>query len=143
MTSSHRVGRVESINPSSLGAPIGYAHGRLAPAGAQWLCIAGQIGWDADQRLVGPDLVQQFAQALRNVQSVLLAAQGRPCDLMRMTIYVVDKQAYLSSTKALGKAYQAVFGKHYPAMALVEVAALLEPGALVEVSADACIVPAR
>lgn len=133
--------RVESINPSSLGAPKGYAHGRLAPAGARWLCVAGQIGWDASQRLVGPGFVEQFAQALRNIETVLLAAQGGPQDLMRMTIYVVDKQAYLAEHKAVGEAYRKVFGKNFPAMALVEVADLLEPGALVEVSADACIVP--
>lgn len=133
--------RVESINPRSLGAPSGYAHGRLAPAGAQWLSIAGQIGWDASQRLVGPTLVEQFGQALRNVATVLRAAKGQSEDLMRMTIYVVDKKEYLAQRGALGAEYRAVFGKIFPAMALVEVSDLLEPGALVEISADACIVP--
>lgn len=133
------VDKVKSINPAQLPAPKGYAHGRIAPASARWLSIAGQIGWDAEQRLVGPGLVEQFAQALRNVAAVLKEARGRPEDLMRMTIYVTDKREYLAQQQEIGVAYRAVFQKHFPAMVLVEVAGLLEPGACVEISADAAI----
>lgn len=132
---------IESINPPALGEPKGYANGRLAPAGARWLSIAGQIGWDDQQRLVGPGLLEQFAQALRNVASVLKQAGGGPEHLMRLTIYVTDKQEYLAHTKEIGAHYRAILGKNFPAMALVQVADLLEEGACVEISADAGLPP--
>lgn len=131
--------QLEAINPPELGTPKGYANGMLAPKGARWLSVAGQIGWNSSQQLVGPALVEQFAQALRNVRSVIEAAGGEPAHLMRLTIYVVDKAEYLANTKAIGAHYREILGRHYPAMALVQVADLLEKGAVVEISADAAL----
>jgi len=128
------------IQPAGWKAPRGYANGVLAPAGARLLCIAGQIAWDGEQRLVGgSDFVAQFRQALSNVAHIVARAGGKNAHLIRMTIYVVDKQAYASATKELGAAWREIIGPWYPAMTLVEVAGLLEPGALVEIEATAAI----
>lgn len=132
--------RHEPINPVSLGAPIGYANGILAQPG-RLLFVAGQIGWDAEQNL-DPDFATQFAQALDNVMTVVRAAHGQASDICRLTVYVTDKQAYLKALKQIGRAYRAIIGRHYPAMALVEVADLLEEGAQVEIEAT-CVIPER
>ena len=129
----------EPINPESLGAPRGYSHGMLAPAGGRLLCVAGQIAWDRDGRLVAEDFPAQFARALENVLAVVRAAGGGPEHLLRLTIYVTDRQAYLADLQAVGDAYRSVMGRRYPAMALVEVAGLLEPGALVEIEGTAVV----
>lgn len=128
------------INPDSLAQPHGYSHGILAEAG-RMLFVAGQIGWNAQAELVSNDFVAQFAQALRNVITVVESAGGAATDIARLTMYVTDKRAYLRSTKAVGVAYRAVMGNHYPAMALVEVRSLLNDHALVEIEATAVIVP--
>ncbi len=127
------------INPESLGAPKGYSNGMLGPAGGRVLFIAGQVAWDAAHRIVGDDFARQFGQALSNVAAVLREAGGKPDDLARMTIYVTDRREYLAEIKAVGDAYRAVMGKHYPAMALVEVKGLLEPGAKVEIEGTAVL----
>ncbi len=127
------------INPEELAAPKGYSNGMLAPAGARMLFVAGQIGWDADARLVSERFSEQFRQALSNVMSVVRAAGGSASDLGRLTIYVVDRHEYLAQIKEVGAAYREVVGRHYPAMALVEVNALLEPGAKVEIEATAAV----
>ncbi|HKX46064.1 MAG TPA: RidA family protein, partial [Planctomycetota bacterium] len=102
--------------------------------------VAGQIAWDAEQALVGRgDFVAQFRQALANVAAVVAAAGGRPEHVVRLTIYVTDKREYLGHLREVGEAYRAVLGKHFPAMALVQVADLLEDGALVEVEATAAL----
>ncbi len=131
--------RPETVEPAGWKTPRGYSNGILVPAGAQLLFVAGQIGWDAEQRLVSGDLVGQFEQALANVIQVVHAAGGWPDQIARLTIYVVDRQAYLQSTRALGEVYRRLMGNHYPAMSLVEVSALLEEGALVEIEATAAI----
>lgn len=127
------------INPAELGAPSGYSHGILAPAGGRLLFIAGQIGWDAEHRLAGPGFVEQFGRALANVVAVVRAAGGAPEHLGRLTIYVTDKRTYLADLGAVGAAYRRVMGRHYPAMALVEVAGLLEEGAQVEIEGTAVV----
>ena len=127
------------INPIDLGAPRGYSNGMLAPAGGRLLFVAGQIGWNAEQELVGDDFTKQFRQALRNVAAVVAAAGGEPRNLGRLTIYVVDKQLYLDQLATVGKAYRGVMGKHFPAMALLEVKSLLDPGALVEIEGIAVL----
>ena len=128
------------INPAELGAPSGYSNGALAPAGAQILFVAGQVGWNRDQKLVSDDFAAQFEQALRNVVTVVTEAGGTAENLARLTVYVTDKQEYLEDLEALGQAYRRVMGRHFPAMALVEVQALLEPGAKVEIEGTAAIV---
>ena len=132
---------LQIINPETLGAPRGYAHGVLAPAGGRLLFVAGQCARDRTQRMAAADFVGQFAQALANVVTVVLAAGGKSDHLARLTIYVTDKHGYLSSLAAVGEAYRRVMGKHYPAMALVEVKALVDPQALVEIEGTAVLPP--
>lgn len=130
----------ETIQPADWAAPKGYANGVLAPAGARLLAVAGQVSWDAQQRLVGPgDFAAQFRQALANVLAVVRAAGGAPEHLLQLTIFVIDKDQYLACTRQLGAAWRELVGRHYPAMALVQVAALLEEGALVEIQALAAL----
>lgn len=126
------------INPRELAKPRGFSHGMLAPPG-RMLAIAGQIGWDGDSKLVSDDFVQQFNRALANVLAVLHEAGGVPSDLILLRIYVVDKQRYNDRTKDIGVVYRELMGAHFPAMALVQVADLLEPGAQVEIEGLAVI----
>ena len=126
------------VNPSSLAAPRGYSNGLILPAG-RVLFIAGQIGWTREAKLVPGGMAAQFAQALANVADVLREAGGLPEHVGRLTLYVTDKRAYLAATREIGASYRALFGKHYPAMALVQVADLLEDGALIEIEATAVI----
>jgi len=104
------------------------------------LFVAGQVAWDADQNLVGPgDFVVQFRQAIENVVAVVRAAGGEPTHVVELTIYVTDKSAYLARQTLVGEAYRDVMGKHFPAMALVQVAGLIEDGALLEIQARAVL----
>lgn len=130
------------IAPPELGSASGYSHGLLAPAGARLLFVAGQIGWDAAHSIVPGGFVAQFGRALQNVCTVVRAAGGTVDEICRLTIYVSDRRLYEADLGAVGRAYREQMGRHYPAMALVEVAALLEPGALVEIEATAAISPA-
>ncbi len=125
------------INPASLAKPRGYSHGMKGEG--QILFVAGQVGWNREGRLVSADFVEQFAQALDNVLEVVWAAGGKPESLARLTVYVTDKAEYLRRLRDLGAAWRRRLGRHYPAMALVEVKALLEDGALVEIEATALL----
>ena len=126
------------INPRELAAPRGYNNGMLANAG-RMLAIAGQIACDADGKLVSGDFVAQFQRTLANVIAVLHEAGGVPSDLISLRIYVTDKRLYVARTKELGVIYRELMGTHYPAMALLQVADLLEAGALVEIEGLAVI----
>lgn len=130
---------LRSVNPVELGAPRGYSNGILAPAGGRLLFVAGQIAWDGEQRLVAADFPGQFARALENAVAVVRAAGGGPEHVARLTLYVTDRRQYLAALPAVGEAYRRVMGRHYPAMALLEVQALLEPGALLEIEATAVL----
>ena len=125
------------INPAALARPRGYSHG-IASQG-RILFVAGQIGWNANAEIVSDGFVDQFDQALANVVAVVEGAGGTGHSVARMTIYVVDKLEYLAATAELGRRYRARMGNHYPAMTLVEVKGLLEPGAKVEIEATAVI----
>jgi enamine deaminase RidA (YjgF/YER057c/UK114 family) len=126
------------INPEALGAPRGYSNGIVLRGGAI-LFVAGQIGWDDRQKLVEGGFAAQFERALRNVVQVVAEAGGS-CDCIgRLTIYVVDKHEYLDALEPIGEAYRSIMSRHYPAMSLVEVSALLEPGARVEIEATAVL----
>ena len=127
------------INPESLGAPHGYSNGVLTEAGGRLLFVAGQIGWDQNQKLVGADLVEQFDRALANVISVVSEAGGEPEQIARLVIYVTDKNEYKTRMKEIGEHYRNRMGKHFPAMVLVEVAGLLEDRAKVEIEATAVL----
>lgn len=126
------------VNPEALGPPRGYSNGMIFPAGGRVLFVAGQVGWNERQECV-PGLVAQFEQALRNIMTVVAAAGGKAEDVGRLTIYVVDKADYVAKAKEIGQGYRRVMGKHFPAMALVEIKSLLEPGALVEIEATAVV----
>lgn len=134
-----RRGPLEVVDPPELGRPQGYANGILVPADRRLLFVAGQIGWDAGQQLVGDDFVEQFAQALSNVLAVVDAAGGEAADVARLTVYVVDKAEYIASRRELGRRWSELMGRHYPAMSLVEVSGLLAPGAKVEIEATAAV----
>jgi enamine deaminase RidA (YjgF/YER057c/UK114 family) len=127
------------INPESLGAPHGYANGVLTEAGGCLLFVAGQIGWDENQKICGDDLVKQFDQALANVISVVIEAGGKPEQIARLVIYVTDKNEYKTRMKEIGERYRSRMGKHFPAMVLVEVAGLLEDIAKIEIEATAIL----
>jgi enamine deaminase RidA (YjgF/YER057c/UK114 family) len=139
MSGPHHLTRF--INPDDLAAPRGYTNGVLMPTGggAGLLFIAGQVGWDADAQMTGPGLVEQFDRALASLLAVVRDAGGRPESIGKLTIFVTNKQDYLDARKALGVAYRARMGTHYPAMSLVEVRGLVEPCAVVEIEGIAVI----
>jgi enamine deaminase RidA (YjgF/YER057c/UK114 family) len=128
---------MQAVNPGTLARPRGYNHGMIR--GGRTLFVAGQIGWTAEGTLVSDRFVDQFDQALANVLAVVAEAGGAADSLGRLTIYVVDKTEYLQAQKEIGERYRARMGRHYPAMTLVEVKSLLEPGAKVEIEATAVI----
>jgi enamine deaminase RidA (YjgF/YER057c/UK114 family) len=128
------------INPESLGRPRGYSNGVLAPAGGRFLFIAGQIAWDGEQRIVSTDFVEQFRQALGNVIAVVREAGGTPDSIARVLVYVTDKEEYRARTREIGESWRSLMGRHFPAMALVEVKSLLEDEAKVEIEGVAIIV---
>jgi NAD(P)-dependent dehydrogenase (short-subunit alcohol dehydrogenase family)/enamine deaminase RidA (YjgF/YER057c/UK114 family) len=132
-------GRFAVINPEELGAPRGWNNGLLARGSGRALFIAGQTARDASGRVAAADFVTQFDRALGNVLAVLREAGGGPADVGRFTIYVTDVAEYRGSLEPLGKVYRNRMGRHYPAMALVEVAALVDPQAKVEIEATALV----
>lgn len=125
------------LHPKSWKPAIGYANG--VAASGRMVFTGGIIGWDAQQRLTSDDFADQAAQALRNIVEILACGGARPDHLVRLTWYVTDKTAYLGSLKALGQHYKSIIGRHYPAMALLQVVALVEDRALVEIEATAVI----
>ena len=128
-----------TINPKSLGRPRGYSNGLLTVPNVRLLFVAGQIAWDELQEIVSPDFVEQFDRALRNVLAVVREAGGAPTGVAQLTIYVTDKEEYRARTGEIGERWQALMGRHYPAMALVEVKSLLEDGAKVEIEGIAVL----
>lgn len=127
----------EVVHPEGWAPAKGYANGVLAEGRTLW--IAGQIGWTAEQVFEAEDFVGQAAQALRNVAAVVEAAGGRAAHIVRMTWYITDKTAYVAAQRDLGAVYREIFGRHFPAMTLVVVSALLEDKALVEIEATAVL----
>lgn len=128
----------QTLLPPGWAPPIGYANGIAAGAG-RLVFIAGQVGWDAQQRFVRTDFVSQFDQALANVLTVLAQAGGRPEHICRITAYCCDKPAYLAARAALGEVWRKRMGKHYPAMSMIFVADLLDHPAVIELEATAVI----
>ena len=132
MTSEHEV-----LHPKNWKPALGYSNGMSARG--RLVVTGGIIGWNADQVFETDDFAEQAAQVLRSIVEVLACAGARPEHLVRLTWYVTDKAEYLSSLKELGRAYRAVIGRHYPAMALVQVVALGEDRAKVEIEATAVV----
>jgi enamine deaminase RidA (YjgF/YER057c/UK114 family) len=127
------------VNPPELGQPRGFAHGLLAPASSRTLFVAGQIAADADGRVTSDDFIQQVDLALANVLTVVRAAGGRAEQIARMTVYVTSMTLYREKRPALREVWQRHMGSHYPAMALVQVLALVDERALVEIEATAVV----
>ncbi len=128
---------IRILQPRDWPRPRGYANG-VSARGRQ-IFVAGQIGWNQDGVLAGADLVTQARQALENIVVILATDGARPDHLVRLTWYVVNRQEYLDSSSALGEVYREVIGSHYPAMSAVEVSALMEPRAVVEIEATAVV----
>ncbi len=132
--------RMQFIQPDGWDKPKGYSNGLLVTDPSRFIFVAGQIAWDAHKNIVGEgDFVAQFQQALANVIVVISEAGGMPEHIVRMTVYTTDRQAYLDSQKELGGVYRELMGGHYPAMTLVQVSALMEPGAMLEIEATAAL----
>lgn len=125
------------LQPEGWAKPRGYSNG--VAASGRTIFIGGQIGWNAQCEFETDDFVGQVRQTLENIVAILAEAGGRPEHITTMTWYFTDKQEYLSNPKALGEAYRAVIGKHFPAMAAVQVVALVEDRAKIEIQATAVI----
>jgi enamine deaminase RidA (YjgF/YER057c/UK114 family) len=127
----------KTLQPAEWPRPKGYANGMTARG--QMIFISGQIGWDSNGRFSSDDLTGQTAQALRNIVRVLKEAQAEPRHLVRLTWYVLSRDAYIREARDIGAAYREILGKHFPAMSVVEVRGLVEQRALVEIEATAVI----
>jgi enamine deaminase RidA (YjgF/YER057c/UK114 family) len=131
----------QSVNPPSLAKPVGYSHG-IEVQGGKTLYVSGQVAFDKDGKLVGRgDLVAQFRQICENLKAVLLARAGQLNDIVKLTIFVLDKSAYKARIKEMGAVYREFFGRHYPAMTFLEVKGLYDDdqGCLMEIEAMAVV----
>ena len=126
------------LQPPSWAKPRGFSNG-IAVKGGTTVYIAGQVGWTGAGAWEARDFAGQFRQALRNVLEVLAQARGRPEHIVRLTWYVIDRDEYLASLKAVGAAYRELMGRHYPAMSVVQVGGLVEDLARLEIEATAVI----
>ena len=127
----------ELLHPAAWKPAVGFANGVAAEG--RMIFTGGLVGWNAEQAFETDDFAAQAAQALRNVVEVLACAGARPEHLVRLTWYVTDKREYLRSLGDLGRTYREIVGRHYPAMALLQVAALVEDRAKVEIEATAVL----
>ncbi|HET8842837.1 MAG TPA: RidA family protein [Ktedonobacteraceae bacterium] len=134
---AHENRGMQILQPPAWALPRGYSQGIVASG--KLVFISGQIGWDEQGRFQATDFVAQTRQALHNIIAILAEADGRPEHIVRLTWYVVDKREYLACSKELGQVYRAVMGQHYPAMTVVQVTALVEDQACVEIEATAVI----
>ncbi len=125
------------LHPEGWPRPRGYSNGIAAEG--RLVFVAGQIGWDESQVFRSDDLVEQVRQALKNTLAVLAEAGAGPEQVVRMTWYITDKRDYLDRSKEIGAVYRALMGRHYPAMAMVEVSALMEDLAKVEIETTAVL----
>jgi enamine deaminase RidA (YjgF/YER057c/UK114 family) len=128
---------MQILQPPGWARPRGYSNGILTRG--QLVFVAGQIGWDAQCQFQTKDLTGQVRQALENVVAVLAQAGARPEHIVRMTWYVTDKHEYIAAYRSIGTVYRQVIGPHYPVMTAVQVSALLEDQAKVEIEATAVI----
>ena len=126
-----------TVLPEGWHRPKGYSNAVIAQG--RQVYVAGQVGWDSEERFNSDDIADQAAQALRNVVAVLEAAGAGPKHIVRMTWYVTDKAAYIAGLKEIGQAYREIIGRNFPAMTAVEVTALVEDRAKVEVECTAVV----
>jgi enamine deaminase RidA (YjgF/YER057c/UK114 family) len=132
MTQTHQL-----LHPQNWKQPKGYANGIAAEG--RIVFLAGQVGWNADEKFESDDFVAQVRQALANIAALVAEAGGKPEHVTRLTWYVLDKREYLSRLRELGDVYRSVMGRHFPAMTLVQVGALVEDSAKVEIEATAVV----
>jgi enamine deaminase RidA (YjgF/YER057c/UK114 family) len=128
---------IEILQPPSWARPKGFSHG--VSATGKLVFIAGQVGTTGQGQWKETSFAGQFRQTLKNILAVLAEAKGKPEHIVRLTWYVLDKQEYLNSLKTVGEAYRELMGRHYPAMAVVQVSGLVEDDARLEIEATAVI----
>jgi enamine deaminase RidA (YjgF/YER057c/UK114 family) len=128
------------LHPPAWSPPIGYANGIVVPAG-RIVFVAGQVGWDAQQRFHSEELVPQFEQALKNILAIMAEGGAKPEHMCRLTAFCIDKPAYLAGRRELGRIWRSLMGKHFVAMSMIFVADLLDHPAKIELEATA-VVPA-
>jgi len=131
---------MRTLLPEGWAPPIGYSNGIEVDAG-RIVFIAGQVGWDAQQRFASEDIVPQFEQALVNILAVLALSGGGPRNICRLTAYCCDKPAYLAARRELGAVWKRYMGAHYPTMSMIFVADLLDHPAKIELEATAVLPP--
>jgi enamine deaminase RidA (YjgF/YER057c/UK114 family) len=129
---------LQNLHPPGWLQPIGYANG-ISVAVGRVVFIAGQVGWDADQKFHSEELVPQFEQALKNIIAILAEAGGKPNHICRLTAYCIDKPAYLAGRRELGRIWKSLMKSHFPAMSMIFVADLLDTPAKIELEATAVI----
>ena len=128
---------LDLLHPQHWKRPRGYANGVVAAG--RLVFVAGQVGWNAEQQFESQDFVAQVRQALENVVAIVREAGGTPAHIVRLTWFITDKGEYLSRLPEVGKVYCSVMGRHFPAMTMVEVRALMEDEAKVEIEASAVV----
>lgn len=128
---------IRTLQPQGWKPARGYSNGMVAEGRTVWL--GGQIGWNGDQVFETDDFVAQVRQTLANIVAILAEAGGRPEHIVRLTWFITDKQTYVSRLAEVGAAYRSVMGKHFPTMSVVQVVALIEDRAKVEIEATAVL----
>ena len=128
---------IRVLQPEGWPRPRGYANGMSATG--RTIFVAGQVGWNEQQRIVEGGMVAQTRQALANIVAILAVDGARPEHIVRLTWYVTDRAHYLAAEAPLGAVYREIIGRHFPAMSAVEVKALMAPGAVVEIEATAVL----
>lgn len=129
---------MDILNPPGWAQPVGYSNGIAVDAG-RIVFVAGQVGWDAQQKFHSAEIAPQFEQALTNVLAVLEEAGGKPEHICRLTAYCTDRAAYLAARPALGVIWRRLMGRHYPVMSLIFVADLVDHPAMIELEATAVV----
>lgn len=129
---------MQSLLPEGWAPPVGYSNGIAVDAG-RMIFVAGQVGWDAQQRFQSEQLAPQFEQALLNVLAVLAQAGAKAEHLCRLTVYCCDKPAYLAARRELGAIWRRRMGRHYPAMSMIFVSDLLDSPGKIELEATAVV----
>lgn len=129
---------MEVLHPKGWASPVGYSNGIVAGPG-RIVFIAGQVGWDEQQKFQTAELAPQFEQALKNILTVLAEAGGRPEHLCRITGFCCDKQGYLAERRELGRIWKRYMGRHYPAMSMIFVSDLLDSPGKIELEATAVV----
>jgi enamine deaminase RidA (YjgF/YER057c/UK114 family) len=128
---------MEFLQPANWVRPKGYTNG-VACKG-RMIFVSGMIAWDGQEKIVSDDLAEQVRQSLGNIVAVLAEANAQPEHIVRLTWYLVDKREYLAASREIGAIYRQILGRHFPAMTVVQVTALLQDGARVEIEATAVV----